>query len=297
MLHIVYRSYGGENKKGRPDYYSKHLALCSIVRAFRELAPGQAELIFLNDGPIPAERLRTMKRSGEVLARSNLGLKGSWREALALPVDRRWKAGDVVWFAEDDYLYLPYAFRALIAASEALPQADYFGLYAQIGTRQPNDALPGDDRVPRGWQEGEPVLVQGHPWRRALSTTSTFGARVKPLVEDRRMMQLVMKSGGAWDHTTSLIYQGYRPYPLPSLRAQWQDSEANMARTVGATLVRGALNAYPPLRRLAGVPDRTLVSADPALITHMETAFLSSGTNWQAFAEDMQDWMRIHADM
>ena len=55
MLHLIYRSYGGENRKGRPDFYSKQVALASFVRSFRALEPGQAEVVFLNDGPIPAD--------------------------------------------------------------------------------------------------------------------------------------------------------------------------------------------------------------------------------------------------
>jgi hypothetical protein len=90
MLHIIYRSYGGENRKGRPDYYSKILALASLVRSFRQVTPGEAELIFLNDGPIPADRLRLMEASGEVLARSKLGLRGSMQGALALPGATIW---------------------------------------------------------------------------------------------------------------------------------------------------------------------------------------------------------------
>ena len=56
MLHVVYRSYGGENAKGRPPYYSKLLALTSMVRA-AELAGEHVHLVFLNDGTIPADRL------------------------------------------------------------------------------------------------------------------------------------------------------------------------------------------------------------------------------------------------
>jgi hypothetical protein len=147
--------------------------------------------------------------------------------------------------------------------------------------------------VPNTWTDTDPVPVRGHPWRRALSTTSTFGARVKPLVEDRQMMHAAMGSGGAWDHTTCLIYQGYQPYPLFALLAPLRDFRGarGLARTVGATIARGALNGYPTLRALAGLRDRLLVAPDPALITHLETAYLASGTDWRAFAQDMQGWM------
>lgn len=117
MLHLIYRAYGGENKKGRPVFYSKLLAVASLVRALRQLEPGIAEAIFICDGPMPADRLAVMESAGEVLRRSNLGQKGSMQASLALPLDRKWPAADLVWFAEDDYLYQPHAFQNLLAAA------------------------------------------------------------------------------------------------------------------------------------------------------------------------------------
>jgi hypothetical protein len=75
------------------------------------------------------------------------------------------------------------ALADLIAAANAFPRASYFGLYALIGMRQPNGALFDDPlRMPSGWSDSEVTLVNGHPWRRAPSTTSTYGVRVKALV-------------------------------------------------------------------------------------------------------------------
>ena len=64
-LHLVYRSYGGENLKRRPFYYSKMLALISFVRAATKVR--DAELLFLNDGPIPDDKLAVMSRYGRVV--------------------------------------------------------------------------------------------------------------------------------------------------------------------------------------------------------------------------------------
>ena len=291
MLHVIYRSYGGENRKGRPDYYSKMLSLASLVRSFREVAPGQAELIFLNDGPIPADRLRLMEMSGQVLARSKLGLRGSMREALALPTARGWPVSDLVWLSEDDYLYLPRALPDLIAAAEACSDAAYFGLYALIGSRLPSGGTFEDPaRVPKGWRQSEPVLVRGHAWRRALSTASTFGARVGPLVADRMMMLLAMRTGGAWDHTTSLMYQGFSPYPIRALRHSFHDAAGtnNWPHRAAVLVARLGLNVYQAARRATPVQ---LVAADPSLATHLETQYLAQGTDWRAAAEDTQSWL------
>ena len=293
MLHVVYRSYGGENTKGRPEFYSKLLALLSMVRCLKQLQREQVDLIFLNDGPIPSDRLNIMEKTGEVLARSGLGLKGSLHAALELPTERRWSRDDLVWFSEDDYLYQPRALADLVAAATVFTDASYFGLYALIGSRLPNGETFDDvGRVPGNWVDSVPKLVNGHPWRNALSTTSTFGARVGAIVDDRAMMLVAMKSGGAWDHTTCLMYQGHLPYPISSLVGSVRDQPklAFALRRFGIFTARVALNAYQVSRTIRMAERRRLVAADPALITHLEAAYMAVGTDWPLVARETADF-------
>jgi hypothetical protein len=287
LLHIISRSYAGENKKGRPDYYSKHLSLISLIQAFQQLQPGTAELIFVNDGPIPENRLALMQASGEVIMRSKLGMRGSLQAILELPTQRPWPEDDLVWFAEDDYLYQPHAFVDLLAAVKAFPQAAYFGLYALIGMRQPNGSMFDDVlRMPRGWSDSEITLVNGHPWRRALSTTSTFGVRVKALREDYMIMKRAMYSGGSYDHTTCLMYHGFIPYPAKSLLAALRDGTTGggFARRAAICGVRIALDVYSLMRVFKPSRHRLLVAPEPALITHLETEHMAVGTDWETLA-------------
>ncbi|MGH3923456.1 MAG: hypothetical protein ACRDTT_11420, partial [Pseudonocardiaceae bacterium] len=64
-LRVFYRLCGGENSKQRPSYYSKLLALSSLIRAVDALDP-EPELVFVSDGPVAAPRLALMKARGEV---------------------------------------------------------------------------------------------------------------------------------------------------------------------------------------------------------------------------------------
>jgi hypothetical protein len=73
MLHVVYRSYGGENAKSRPPFYSKLLALASLLCALEE-ADGAIEVLFINDGPVPIDRLELMRSKGEVVQLPGVGL-------------------------------------------------------------------------------------------------------------------------------------------------------------------------------------------------------------------------------
>ena len=292
MLHVIYRSYGGENRKARPNFYSKQLALTSLIRSFLELRRGQAELVFLNDGPISSDLLSIMTRYGEVLAHDKLGMRGSFAAALDLPLTRKWPASDLVWLSEDDYLYQPGALKALLASADAFPDVAYFGLYALIGSRLPTGGVFDDaNRVPRRWREIDAQQVLGHRWCSALSTTSTFGGRVGPLVADRGMMLRAMRSGGAWDHTISLMYQGFQPYPLTSLLRELRNSTGKqpLRRRAGVFAVRAGLNIYQTLRAAALVRPRRLITADPPLITHLETAYMAVGSDWESLAQETQN--------
>jgi hypothetical protein len=296
MLHIIYRSYGGENNKGRPAFYSKVVALASCIRTFEGLEAGTAEIIYLNDGPIPADRLRLMERSGEILACSPLGMKASMRRALAIPYERAWPADDLIWFAEDDYLYLPQALKELVAAATAFPDADYFALYALIDTLLPNGSPSIEHRLrwfPGHWLERRCVVVGDRCWQRALSTTSTFGGRARAIVEDRLLMNIAMIYGEAWDHTTCMLYQGLCPFPYVSLVELLRASRTvkGFVRNVAISAARLGLNGYQNVRRWIGSKPRLLIAPDRALATHLETQFLAVGVDWNCVAEDTQRWL------
>ncbi|HKU38197.1 MAG TPA: hypothetical protein VJR89_08620, partial [Polyangiales bacterium] len=292
MLHIIYRSYGGENTKGRPSFYSKLLALQSLVRA-ADHVEGPVEILYLNDGAMPADRLALMERTGEVLARHKLGNKGSLRTALALPERRRWAPHDLVWLAEDDYLYTPHALRDMLSASRAFPSAAYFGLYASIGHRPPSGGeQPEFAPVPAAWRDSTPILVNGHPWRRGLSHCATFGARVQPLLEDRALFHAALWTGAGWDQTMCLLYQSFMPFTPRLLAAPILDAPNTFRRARGGaiTAVRLAVSAWQLARTRTGARPRLLVAPEPALATHLESAYLAVGTDWNAVARETAAW-------
>jgi hypothetical protein len=293
-LHVVYRSYGGENTKGRPAYYGKLLALSSLLRAVSNVRR-PVEVIFLNDGPIPADRLKVMERAGEVVVLPGVGNKRSLLTALALPARRNWLARDVVWFAEDDYLYRPSALDRLVGAADAVPAADYLGLYALIGDRPPEGGrAPSWLNVPVDRRAAEPVTVDGHDWHAALATTATFGARVGVIRSDRHVFVWSLATSSTWDYTASLAYQGIVPFPWRQLAAEprpIRPSPGRRARTLAATPARIAVDlAAVRLRRRR----RLLLAADPALCTHLESAHLAQGSDWSTIATETADWAGIH---
>jgi glycosyltransferase involved in cell wall biosynthesis len=288
-LRIVCRSYGGENTKNRPAYYSKLLALHSLLRA---AAAADAEIVFLNDGPVPADRLDLMREAGEIHTLPGVGMRRSYTTALRLPSERGWPDEDLVWFSEDDYLYTPDAFVRLLAAAGQLP-ADYFALYA--GTDD-MPVAPGIEEMPtpKGWDPGAPLDVDGQRWQRTMSTASTFGARVGALRTDLPifLQALLPHRNMLRDHDTCVVYQGYEPHHWSRLGRDAIGRSGGSARDRlrEAVLVpfKAALNLRShrlPAHR------RTLLAAVPNLATHLEVEQLSPGRDWEQVAEDTRRWL------
>jgi hypothetical protein len=290
-LHVIYRSYGGENRKSRPAYYNKLLALASFVRAVDQLE-SPVGLTFLNDGRVANDVYRLMQAVGRVVPFDRLGTRGSYAKALTLAVGCNGDETDMVWLAEDDYLYRPDALERLLSAARLIPWAAYFALYGTFPT--PEAEMSGEDDVaPRGWRDQGGVTVHGHEWRHAVSTTSTFGARLAALRRDRQLFRMALYSARAWDHQTCLAYQGYVPF-----RGRWllqdpsspgAESMQSRIKVLGATPIKVVVNAMAYRRaRQPGL----LVAPRPALATHLQLPYLAPGTDWDAEAEATAEWAR-----
>ncbi|MCW0212458.1 MAG: hypothetical protein OJJ54_03795 [Pseudonocardia sp.] len=287
-LRIVFRSYGGENMKNRPPYYRKLTALRSAVRAAE--AAG-AEITFMNDGPMPEDRLAVMRENGgEIVTLPGVGMRKSYVAGLRLPSRRGWAAEDLVWFSEDDYLYTPDAFVRLIAAAERLPDADYFGLY---GDDADFPVCDNSDWTPPGWDPGPSVDVDGQQWSRIVSTASTFGVRAGALRQDLSIFVqgLLPHKKMYRDHDTCVVFQGYRPHEwdqlLRDVTGRAAGTPRDRVREAALAPFKAALNVRAHRR-----PEnrRTFVAAFPNLATHLEVEWLSPGRDWAAVAADTERW-------
>jgi hypothetical protein len=83
-IRLVYRSDGGREPQTAAFCYSRMFDLISFVRAATELKG--AELLLLDDGPIPDDKLAVMRRYGRVTQTGDKvrGMRASYRAALAL---------------------------------------------------------------------------------------------------------------------------------------------------------------------------------------------------------------------
>lgn len=275
-LHVIYRSTGPENAKGRPAYHSKLRSLRSLLRSWDAVQAPRGELVFLNNGPIPADRLAVMRRAGRVESLSGLELHESYWAAVSLALER--PGADLVLFAEDDHLYRVEALSDLVAAAGRLPEVSYLATYASTTAGMPNgEPLHEGLRVPR---VGDAPLTDG--WRRGLSHTSSFAVRVSALRRDARLHRLAPRCGGAWDHSLALAYQGLAPYGPAGVAEPLREPRMGSAsRRAKVVVWRAALTAAALARRRS---PSALAAARPCLSTHVESGVIALGTDWEAEA-------------
>ncbi|MDO5629703.1 MAG: hypothetical protein Q4G43_15415 [Mobilicoccus sp.] len=297
-VRLIYRSYGGENLKSRPEWFSKLLCAASFARA-----AGRAgvEVLWLNDGPVPEDRMRLFTDFGEVqtIAGGPVGMRGSYVTALKLAVESDWADDDIVYFCEDDYLHTPDAVEVLHGL-QARPEVSYLALHGGTPDYANEFEFPGGFRYPQGWPVHEGFTVGGHDFVHGVSTTSTFGARVGALRADYGIFRQAMIPFRRrfLDHETCVVYQGQPPYRLHEhVTGPPRDFVPGVRGVLRAAVLvpfRVALTARS--RQNARSP-HWLFTASPNLAGHIEDDVLNPGRDWAALAEQTREWAEQHGYM
>ncbi len=250
---IYYRTYGGENQASRPAWYSKAVCLRSIIRAV-EVARREFEVRFvlLYDGvlsdnqeweAIIEQRMTQIGGTIVELPKTNNSqsfLQTAYR-ALELADE------EIVFFAEDDYLWLEPAVRAMAMALVQLP-AHYVTGYDHPDRYQPNPYL-GED-VPH-WQNTIYITEDRH-WRSQESTCMTFATRVAIMREDLKYFEA--------------YHDGGKGYP----------NDRDLFRHLGG------LGPYAHGEN----PRRLLLGPMPSLNTHAHLPWLAPLVNWEQAARE-----------
>jgi hypothetical protein len=271
-FHVIYRTTGGENTKPRPVGYSKARALHSFCSSL-EHVPTVGEVLFLVDGPIGVQELSDLGGIGEVARLPGVGNASSYRHVLRLVHERPWDDDDIVYVAEDDYLYRPDALVMLVAAAEQIDRAAFFTPYDHPDYYEHPSAL----RFART-HRGDRWRVDGIEWRSVRSTTMTFGARIGAL--KRATLLHVLGSRGGYPHDFD-IWSATQTWLYRARIARSMAYRRNPTSVAGPTISVG-----DGLRSIIGNPSRALLVAPCApLAAHMEQGLMPRGFDWCALAE------------
>lgn len=295
-LHVIFRSYGGENRKPRPAFYDKRTALASLLMA-SESSTVDHEITFLNDGPVPDDLLELMKSSGVVAGEERLGHLSSYLRAIDIAVESSWPDTDLVLFSEDDYLYHPSALDQLAGAAMSIPETDYLSPYGStVADLAGSDVI---DRLPVGGMEQPAWTVGEQTWVRGVAHTNTFAARLGVLRADRRLFRQAtwpLRKRVHWDTEVCLAYQGYRPFPWgPALRDLVLPAGPGLERRLKSWAlapfkVTLNLRSYrrPSHRRLLALPD-------PSLAAHLEVGLVPASRDWESIEAASRAWLADRA--
>lgn len=239
------------------------------------------DVLFANDGPVGGDLAELMTAAGEVVQLEGGGLLESLWAALGLALSRGWPHDDVVYFAEDDYLFLPGALAALQEVVAQTPEIAFYAFYAAMDGQAPyggpnSSALPTWLACPSIPSSGYERVVDGLRWCRAESTTCSFAARLGVLPVDRWVVRLAYRTGGPFDHLAWLTWQGRTSYRWSHLvRLLFRDGDRSAERRIKLTTWRTLLNLVSLAYRFR---PRTLIAPESALATHL--GFLSWHGAW-----------------
>ena len=253
-LHIVYRISDKGNYKPKLSNVNKWDCLLNAVKTF---GAKNFHVIADNCTPETIDFLRSTGLSLELTANGNAGTC----RYIFSEVINRYDAEDFVYLLEDDYLHLPGSREALL---EGLQIADYVTLYDHPDMYHPDGKGPNPfvhDKQPKS-----SIYLTAHThWRETVSTTMTFAAQIKTLLEDRDI----------WlRFCTGKIPADFAAFV--TLTGQDDMTEARRLARIGrGDLLQIVVNNFLVERR-----KRLLISPIPGLSTHIETAYLTPLIDW-----------------
>jgi hypothetical protein len=263
-LAVAYRMYPGLS--GKPAFYDEKwdLARDSIL-SFRQSLNGlRTRFWAILDGcPDYYEAfMRSIFPSPDLTIIREPGIGNQKTFARQMELLASQDESDIVYFAEDDYLYQPEAMAELVDFQRSNSDVDYSSPYDHPGFYDGPNRLPLDRHFIR-------FHGQRH-WRTAVCNTCTFLTSRDVLREDWRSINTYVQRNydmGMWMSLTKWFLFS----PCFLLRA-WRGDRLMMRIWIRCWRVGWRSN-------LLG-PRRMLWSPMPALATHLERAFLAPGCNW-----------------
>lgn len=175
---------------------------------------------------------------------------------------------DLVYFAEDDYVYLPRALELTVKFMKDHPEADFATVYDHADY---HSMYIHRNRSPQYAESGE-------VWRQVTSTCLTFMARRQALVDTADVFRTYSRRNsdlGVWMALTKT-----------HVTNPW-----SFIRAIGDGLFVAASHflawRHAPAYILRG-RRRTLWAPCPALATHMESKGVAPGVDWAAVRSELK---------
>jgi hypothetical protein len=262
---VAYRIYPRVSKNPAmfPEDKLQLARLC--LRSFRaSLGAVRAKMFALLDGcPPQFEGLFTECFDSpdlELIRLSGIGNRQTFSRQLKILLDQDY--ADAVYFAEDDYFYLPGQFEVMLNFLRDCPGADFVSPYDHPDYY--NLPLHSGPQLNREYRDRR--------WRTAASTCLTFLTTKETLTQTRRVFQTYAFRNLDVSLWLSLTKQAVLSPGI--IRRCFQERI-----TMGGFVAISWLYGWPQI--LAG-QRRKLWIPTPSIATHMEQRFLAPGVDWNA---------------
>jgi hypothetical protein len=203
---IFYRISNNSRCKPKVPGASKIFCLQNTLNAFPD-----AEWTIIADN-CDEETIEFCKKTKPTII-TNFGNCGAFQFSLNKALDQH--ASDVIYFAEDDYLYCGENLQKII--EQGLQKADYVTLYNH------------PDKFEEQYDFGEvtkTIRIKQTYWKQTISTTMTFAARTETLREDRDVWIKYTQDKIPHDHEAFCSLNKTLICPIPGLACHMDLSDS-----------------------------------------------------------------------
>jgi hypothetical protein len=277
-LAIAYRIYPGVSKVPAvfADDKLKLSILCleSFKRALGHL---RIKMWVLLDGCPPVYedlfRVYFSKKELEIIHLDKIGNLPTF--AMQIEILAEQTEADLVYFAEDDYFYLPEALVKMVAFARGNSDADFITPYDHPGNYDPSLGTEGHLIRPFGDRH----------WRTATATCLTFLAKREALIRTRHIFETYCNK----NTDASLWLSLTQKESLLNPRLHWRDSDKFKHWLMAWFYGYGQI--------LFGA-QRKLWHAIPSVATHIESPCLAPVVDWHAeFNHAQEDVLKMASQL
>jgi hypothetical protein len=213
--------------------------------------PPEFEALFLEN--FPSEDIKLIRLDG-------IGNLQTFSRQIEILLEQ--EDAEMVYFAEDDYLYLPAQFGTMLNFLREFPDADFISPYDHADYY--SLPLHGGPQLTREYE--------GRKWHTAASTCLTFLTTKTTLAKTRRILRTY-----TYRNPDVCLWLSLTKQVVFSPRMIWKCFRKGMA--LGGFVVVSWLYGWPQI--LAG-RRRKLWIPTPSIATHTEKQFLAPGVDWIA---------------
>ena len=266
---VVFRIYPGISKS--PAYFSdnKLNMLKMMLDSFKKSIGDLSSFVYvlLDNCPESYEKLfhkMFLDEDMEILQLEQTGNYGTFNKQIELLLEQ--DKSEIVFFAEDDYLYRPGQLKNCILKMKEDKRVDFITPYDHADYY----TLPLHER---------PVRVSfshNTHWREAVSTCLTFITRKSVLSEASEVFHFF--SHGLHDAALWMVLTRFNMFNISNFFNLWRKKKS---------YARWIIKAWKfGWKYLLFGRKYTLISPIPAAGTHLEGSLLSPGIDWDEYKKD-----------